>query len=192
MSDFDSDILRTLFPTSSDTVLVDLLRREVWIDGDITDHTLRDVVRGMMQMSKHSPHPIEVYVNSNGGDVSSGLGIADYFRYLTAKSFVIPTKVMGVAYSAGALISSAGTPGHRFAMPSSRFLIHQLRAAGVEGNMEDLESDIKNLEKLNDQITTLLVKATKQKKKRVVADLRQETYMSAEEALNYGLIDHIL
>jgi ATP-dependent Clp protease protease subunit len=146
----------------------------------------------MMQMSKHSPHPIEVYVNSNGGDVSSGLGIADYFRYLTNKSFVIPTKVMGVAYSAGALISSAGTPGHRSAMPSSRFLIHQLRAAGVEGNMEDLESDIKNLEKLNDQITTLLVKATKQKKKRVVADLRQETYMSAEEALNYGLIDHIL
>lgn len=192
MSDFDSDVLRTLFPTASDTVLVDLLRREIWIDGDITDHTLRDVVRGMMQMSKHSPHPIEVYVNSNGGDVSSGLGIADYFRYLTNKSFVIPTKVMGVAYSAGALISSAGTPGHRSAMPSSRFLIHQLRAAGVEGNMEDLESDIKNLEKLNDQITTLLVKATKQKKKRVVADLRQETYMSAEEALNYGLIDHIL
>lgn len=192
MSDFDSDVLRTLFPTSSDTVLVDLLRREIWIDGDITDHTLRDVVRGMMQMSKHSPHPIEVYVNSNGGDVSSGLGIADYFRYLTNKSFVVPTKVMGVAYSAGALISSAGTPGHRSAMPSSRFLIHQLRAAGVEGNMEDLESDIKNLEKLNDQITTLLVKATKQKKKRVVADLRQETYMSAEEALNYGLIDHIL
>lgn len=192
MSDFDSDVLRTLFPTSSDTVLVDLLRREIWIDGDITDHTLRDVVRGMMQMSKHSPHPIEVYVNSNGGDVSSGLGIADYFRHLTNKSFVIPTKVMGVAYSAGALISSAGTPGHRSAMPSSRFLIHQLRAAGVEGNMEDLESDIKNLEKLNDQITTLLVKATKQKKKRVVADLRQETYMSAEEALNYGLIDHIL
>lgn len=192
MSDFDSDVLRTLFPTSSDTVLVDLLRREIWIDGDITDHTLRDIVRGMMQMSKHSPHPIEVYVNSNGGDVSSGLGIADYFRYLTNKSFVIPTKVMGVAYSAGALISSAGTPGHRSAMPSSRFLIHQLRAAGVEGNMEDLESDIKNLEKLNDQITTLLVKATKQKKKRVVADLRQETYMSAEEALNYGLIDHIL
>lgn len=192
MSDFDSDVLRTLFPTASDTVLVDLLRREIWIDGDITDHTLRDVVRGMMQMSKHSPHPIEVYVNSNGGDVSSGLGIADYFRYLTNKSFVIPTKVMGVAYSAGALISSAGTPGHRSAMPSSRFLIHQLRAAGVEGNMEDLESDIKNLEKLNDQITTLLVKATKQKRKRVVADLRQETYMSAAEALNYGLIDHIL
>lgn len=192
MSDFDSDVLRTLFPTASDTVLVDLLRREIWIDGDITDHTLRDVVRGMMQMSKHSPYPIEVYVNSNGGDVSSGLGIADYFRHLSSKSFVVSTKVMGVAYSAGALISSAGTPGHRSAMPSSRFLIHQLRAAGVEGNMEDLESDIKNLEKLNDQITTLLVKATKQKKKRVVADLRQETYMSADEALNYGLIDHIL
>lgn len=192
MSDFDSDVLHALFPTASDTVLVDLLRREIWIDGDITDHTLRDVVRGMMQMTKHSPYPIEVYINSNGGDVSSGLGIADYFRHLSSKSFVIPTKVMGVAYSAGALISSAGTPGHRSAMPSSRFLIHQLRAAGVEGNMEDLESDIKNLEKLNDQITTLLVKATKQKKKRVVADLRQETYMSADEALNYGLIDHIL
>lgn len=192
MSDFDTDTLRALFPTATDTVLVDLLRRELWIDGDILEHVLRDVVRGLQQMAKHSPYPIEMYINSNGGDVSSGLGIADFMRHLSSRSFVITTKVMGVAYSAGALISSAGTPGHRYAMPSSRFLIHQLRAGGVEGNMEDLESDIKNLDAMNTQIVSLLVKATKQKKKRLVADLRQETYMSAEEAKTYGLVDHII
>lgn len=192
MSDFDVDTLRALFPTATDTVLVDLLRREVWIDGDIMEHVLRDMVRGLQQLAKASPHPIDIYINSNGGDVSSGLGIADFMRYLSSKSLVISTKVMGVAYSAGALISSAGTPGHRYAMPSSRFLIHQLRASGVDGNMEDLESDIKNLDAMNTQIVSLLVKATKQKRKKLVADLRQETYMSAEEAKTYGLIDHII
>lgn len=192
MSDFDVDTLRALFPTATDTVLVDLLRREIWIDGDIMEHVLRDMVRGLQQLAKAGQFPIDIYINSNGGDVSSGLGIADYIRHLSSKSFVVSTKVMGVAYSAGSLISSAGTPGHRFAMPSSRFLIHQLRAAGVEGNMEDLESDIRNMEAMNTQIVSLLAKATKQKKKRLVADLRQETYMSAEEAKTYGLIDHIL
>lgn len=192
MSDHDSELIRALFPTTTDTVLVDILRRQIWIDGDIDDGVLRDTIRGLDHLVQLSPFPIELCINSNGGDVSTGLAIADYIKYLTSRSFVISTKVIGVAYSAGALISSAGTPGYRLTLPSSRFLIHQLSASGVDGNMEQLESNIKNLNALNIQITNQLVDSTKQPLRIIAKDLKGETYMSAVEAKNYGLVDRII
>lgn len=192
MSDHDGELIRALFPTTTDTVLVDVLRRELWIDGDIDDGVLKDVIRGLKHLTQLSTHPIDMYVNSNGGAVSDGLAIADYMKYLTSRSFVIATKVMGVAYSAGALISSAGTPGHRWTLPSSRFLIHQLSASGVDGKMEELQSNMKNLEALNKEITKQLVESTGQPLRIILRDLKQETYMSAIEAQSYGLVDHII
>ncbi len=192
MSDHDSELIRALFATTTDTVLVDVLRRELWIDGDIDDGVLRDVIRGLKHLSQLSPHPIDICINSNGGDVSTGLAIADYIKYLTSKSFVVSTKVMGVAYSAGALISCSGTPGYRWALPSSRFLVHQLSASGVDGNMEQLQKNIKNLEAMNKEITKQLADSTGQPMRIILRDLKQETFMSAIEARDYGLVDHII
>ncbi len=192
MSDHDGELIRALFPTTTDTVLVDILRREIWIDGDIDDGVLRDVIRGLKHLTQLSAHPIDMYINSNGGAVSDGLAIADYMKYLTSKSLVIATRVMGVSYSAGALISSAGTRGHRWTLPSSRFLIHQLSASGVDGKMEELQSNMKNLEALNREITRQLVDSTNQPLRIIQRDLKQETYMSATEAQAYGLVDHII
>jgi len=192
LSNYDDQLIRTLFSSTTDTVMVDVLRRELWIDGDIDDGVLRDVIRGLKDLAQLSSHPIDICINSNGGDVSTGLAIADYIKYLTSRSFVISTKVMGVAYSAGALISCSGTHGHRYTLPSSRFLVHQLSASGVDGNMEELQNNIKNLEALNREITKQLVDSTKQPLRTILRDLKQETYMSAIEAKNYGLVDHII
>lgn len=192
MSDHDGELIRALFSTSTETVLVDVLRRELWIDGDIEAGVLRDVIRGLKHFTQLSSQPIEISINSNGGDASVGLAIADYIKYLTSKSLVIKTRVMGVAYSAGALISCAGTPGHRSTLPSSRFLIHQLSASGIDGNMEQIQQNIKNLEAMHKEITKQLVSSTGQSVRTIQRDLKQETYMSAAEAKAYGLVDHII
>lgn len=192
MSNSDSDLMQALFATTTDSVLVDTLRREIWIDGDIDAHVSRDFIRGVRHIEGLGANRVDVMINTNGGDVSEGLAIADYMRYMsTAKSLVIATKVIGVSYSAGALISSSGTKGYRFALPNSNFLIHQLRAGGVDGNMEDLQSEIKHLDTLNKLVTQVIVSNTGQNQFTVARDLKQETYMSAPQAIKYGLVDHI-
>lgn len=191
MSDHD-DILKSLFTTSTDTVFVDVLRREVWIDGDIEDHAARDVIRAVNYFKALNTSSIDVCINTNGGSLSEGLAIADYFRLMSSQGFVISTRVLGVAYSAGALIASSGTPGHRYALPSSRYLIHQLSASGVDGKMEELQSDIKNLRAMNEQMARMIAAVTDKTLAAVQKDLKKESFMSVDEAIKYGLVDHVI
>lgn len=191
MSSSDTELLQALFATSTDTILVDPLRREIWIDGDITEHVSRDFIRGVRHMEALGATRVDIMVNSNGGDVSEGLAIADYIKYVGTKSLVMATKVIGVSYSAGSLISSSGTKGYRYALPNSNFLIHQLSAGGIDGKMEDLASEIRHLEMLNKLLIQQLSTNSGQSVFTITRDVKQETYMSAQQALKYGLIDHI-
>lgn len=192
MDDNSDDILKALFQPSHDTVLVDVLRRQVWIDGDIDEHTARDVIRGVSHVLRLGPSmPVEVLINSSGGCALNGLAISDFFMQKSKEGSVISTIVYGASCSAAALISASGTKGHRKTFRSARFLIHQL-SAGVQGKHEELESSIGNLNKINDSYIEIISKITKKPIKAVGKDLSKEYFMSAAEAVKYGLVDHIL
>ena len=178
---------------SLDSILVDILRREIWIDGPIDGHIARDLVRGcraLLQLNRDVP--ISLWVNSEGGSVTDGLAIADYIQLVSRQGTPVATYVFGSAYSAAALIAAAGTKGLRYTLPSSRYLIHQLSASNIEGKMEQLESDVKHLNALNSSVANMLANITSQPLARGVADLKKETFLSAEEARRYGLVDQIL
>ena len=183
------DLLNALLPDSGQSALVDLLRREIWVTGEVSDIS-RPVIRGLRQMSQFSNAPITVYVNTGGGDPIEAMAIADVMAALN-NTLVVKTSVIGCSYSAGVLISAAGKKGHRSAMPSSDFLIHQLSVGHLGGKIDDIESTTTALVRLNDRIAKFLVEKTGAKLVRLKRLMEKESYLTPEEALRLGLIDRI-
>lgn len=192
MTEFNAeDFLSVMLPDNGSNLLIDLLRREIWISGGVFSGISRPVVRGLKQMAQLSNSPITVYINSEGGDPYEALVITDVMRSLSRKKIQIRTSVMGVAYSAGLIISSAGTHGQRTAIPSADFLIHQLSVDSIGGKMEDVEAATQSLKRLNDKIGDFFTEVTGLRKSQVTDLMAKESYLDNVNARSLGFIDRV-
>ena len=163
--------------------------RIVFIDGEIFDLTADLVVAQLLFLESQDPEKdIHIYLNTPGGSVTAGLAIYDTMQYIRPD---VQTICMGQAASMGALLLAAGTNGKRFALPSSRMLIHQ-PWGGVFGQAIDIGIQARELIRLKKLIIEYFSLHTKKTEDVVAADLERDYYMSAEEAMHYGLVDKIL
>ena len=131
---------------------------------------------------------INMYINSPGGSVSSGLAIYDTMQFVTCD---INTYCIGMCASMGAVLLSAGTPGKRFALPNSDIMIHQV-SGGASGTASDVERTVEHMYSLKKRLNKILAKHTGKTEKQVEKDADRDHWMSAAEAAKYGLVDKVL
>ncbi len=163
--------------------------RIVFIDGEIVDLTADLVVAQLLFLESQDPErDISIYVNSPGGSVTAGLAIYDTIQYIKPQ---VQTICLGQAASMAALILACGTAGKRFVLPSSRLLIHQ-PWGGVQGQVSDIKVQAQEILRLKKLTIDYFALHTGKDRERVAADLERDFFMSAGEAVQYGLADKIL
>ena len=166
-----------------------LLKDRIIFLGDaIEDHIANLVIAQLLFLeSEDSEKDIQLYINSPGGVVTAGLAIYDTMQYLKAP---VSTICIGQAASMGAVLLAAGTKGKRFALPSSRIMIHQ-GSGGFRGNTPDVEIQMREMMHLTTRIMHVLADHCGQPFERVKRDSERDYFMSAEEAKEYGLVDAV-
>jgi len=163
--------------------------RIIFIGFPIEDQLANSVIAQMLFLEANDPErDIFVYINSPGGVVSAGLAIYDTMQYISCD---VATICMGQAASMGAVLLAAGTRGKRSALPHARVMIHQ-PSGGSQGQASTIEIYTKEILKLKSRLNELLADHTGQTLKKVTKDTDRDYFMSAEEALEYGLIDNVL
>ncbi len=163
--------------------------RIVFINGEINDDTADLAIAQILFLESENPDKdISIYINSPGGSVTAGLALYDTMQYVKCD---IQTICMGQAASMAAILLAGGTEGKRYALPSSRVMIHQPRG-GVEGQESDIARLSKEIIRLKKLSIDYLAKHTKKDFDQVAADIERDFFMSAEEAKNYGIIDHVM
>jgi|TARA_B110000305_G_scaffold49816_1_gene53767 ATP-dependent Clp protease protease subunit len=164
-----------------------LKERVVFLNGPIHDDMSALIVAQLLFLESESvTEPIHFYINSPGGSVTAGLGIYDTMNYVQAP---IHTLAVGQCSSMGSLLLSAGT--HRKALPNSRIMIHQ-PSGGVQGTQSDIAIQASEILKLREKVTNIYAEHTKQKKDVIAKALERDTFMSAEEAKAFGIVDEII
>jgi ATP-dependent Clp protease protease subunit len=141
--------------------------------------------------SQDNTKPISLYINSPGGEVSAGLAILDTMNHIQSP---ISTICMGMAMSFGAVLLSAGDPGKRCALPNARIMIHQplISGGGISGQATDIEIEAKEMMYYKTSLTKILAVNCNQPYEKLLKDCERNYYMSAQEALEYGLIDKVV
>ena len=161
----------------------------IFLGTAIDDSVANAVVAQMLFLESEDPDKdIQIYINSPGGSVTAGLAIYDTMQFV--KNDIV-TYCIGQAASMGAHLLAAGTKGKRFALPSSRIMIHQ-PSGGAQGQASDIEITFKEIQRLKDSLSAALSKHTGQPLKKVIKDMDRDYFMSSEEAMEYGLIDKVL
>ena len=163
--------------------------RIVFIDGEINDQMADLVVAQILFLESENPEKdISIYINSPGGAVTAGLAIYDTMKYVKCD---IQTICMGQAASMAAILLAGGTKGKRYALPSSRVMIHQPRG-GVEGQESDISILAKEIIRLKKLSIEYLANDTGKNKDKIAEDIERDFFMSAQEAADYGVIDHVM
>ena len=163
--------------------------RIVFVDGEINDATADLVVAQLLFLESENPDKdINMYINSPGGSVTAGLAIYDTMKYVRCP---IQTICLGQAASMAAILLAAGTKGKRIALPSSRVMIHQPRG-GVGGQESDIAIQAKEIVRLKKLSIEYLASATGQSEKTIAKDMERDFFMSAEDALKYGIVDKVM
>ncbi|MCR4742217.1 MAG: ATP-dependent Clp protease proteolytic subunit [Treponema sp.] len=163
--------------------------RIIFIDGEINDVTADLAVAQILFLESENPDKdISVYINSPGGSVTAGLAIYDTMKYVKCD---IQTICMGQAASMAAILLAGGTKGKRYALPSSRVMIHQPRG-GVEGQESDISILAKEIIRLKKLSIEYLANDTGKKIDEIATDIERDFFMSAKEAMDYGIIDHVM
>jgi ATP-dependent Clp protease protease subunit len=166
-----------------------LLKDRIIFLGDaIEDHVANLIIAQLLFLESEDPEKdIQLYVNSPGGVVTSGMAIYDTMQYLRAP---VSTICIGQAASMGAVLLAAGATGKRYALPNSRIMIHQ-GSGGFRGNTPDVEIQMREMMHLTDRLMHILAEHTGQEFDKVKRDSERDYFMSAEEAKAYGLIDEV-
>lgn len=155
----------------------------------IDDSVANAIVAQMLFLESEDPDKdIQIYINSPGGSITSGLAIYDTMQFV--KNDIV-TYCIGQAASMGAHLLAAGTKGKRFALPSARIMIHQ-PSGGAQGQASDIEITFKEIQRLKDNLAAALAKHTNQPLKKIIKDMDRDYFMSADEAMEYGIIDKVL
>jgi ATP-dependent Clp protease protease subunit len=163
--------------------------RIVFLDGDITDLSADLVVAQLLFLDgQDTEKDINLYINSPGGSVTAGLAIYDTMQYLKSN---IQTICIGQAASMAALILAAGSESKRFVLPSSRVIIHQ-PWGGAQGQARDIGIQSKEIVRLKKLTINYFAKHTGKDQAQIAEDMERDFYMSAEEAVGYGVVDSIL
>lgn len=166
-----------------------LKERIIFLVGPVTDESANLVVAQMLFLEAENPKKdISFYINSPGGSVTAGMSVYDTMQFVKPD---ISTMVIGQAASMGAFLLNAGTAGKRLALPNSRVMIHQ-PLGGFRGQASDIDIHAQEILKIRDNLNRLLAKHSGKNIKTVAKDTDRDNYMSAKEALEYGLIDHIV
>ncbi len=166
-----------------------LLDRIVFLGTEVTADIANLIIAQLLFLESEDPEkPIQLYINSPGGDVTAGLAIYDTMHYIKAP---VGTLCTGRAMSMGAILLAAGAPGMRMALPHSSILIHQ-PLGGVRGQATDIEIHAREILRLKGVLTGILVKHCKQDEERVRLDSDRDFFMTPEQARDYGLIDKIV
>jgi ATP-dependent Clp protease protease subunit len=163
--------------------------RVIFLGAQITDDVANSVVAQLLFLQSEDPQAdVHMYINSPGGSIPAGLAIYDTMQFVNCD---VSTYCIGQAASMGAVLLAAGTPGKRKALPNSRIMIHQ-PMAGMEGFAEDILIHAKEFMKIKERLNSILIKHTGHPLEKIEKDTDRDRFMSAEEALEYGLIDHII
>ncbi|MFA5621310.1 MAG: ATP-dependent Clp endopeptidase proteolytic subunit ClpP [Thermovirgaceae bacterium] len=163
--------------------------RIVFIGETIDDHLSNLVVAQLLFLESDNPDKdVNVYINSPGGIITSGLAIYDTMQYIKCP---VSTICVGQAASMAAVLLAGGDTGKRIALPSSRIMLHQ-PLGGAQGQAVDIQIHAREIMRLKERIHEILVKHTGRTEKEIEADTDRDFYMSAEEALNYGIIDKVI
>lgn len=163
--------------------------RTIFLGTEIDSQVANLVVAQLLHLEAvDDEKDIHVYVNSPGGEVYAGLAIYDVMRYVRCD---VRTVCCGIAMSMGATILCGGTAGKRAALPNSRILVHQ-PSGGFKGQATDIEIHAREALFLRERIEEIYVEHTGQDRGRVSQDIERDRFMSPEQALDYGLIDHVV
>jgi ATP-dependent Clp protease protease subunit len=166
-----------------------LRERVVFIGTPIDDQIANLVVAQLIHLESDDPDKdIAIYINSPGGHVYAGLAIYDTMQFIKPE---IQTTCVGIAMSMGSLLLAGGTPGKRFALPNSRLLIHQ-SSGGFEGQASDIAIQARESLELNKRLDAIYAKHTGQPVEQVHEDMDRDRFFTAEQAVEYGLIDQVL
>jgi len=163
--------------------------RIVFLGTAINDEVANAVVAQLLFLQQDDPKSdISLYINSPGGSVTAGLAIYDTMQFVNCD---VATYCIGQCASMGAILLAAGAQGKRYALPNARIMIHQ-PSAGMEGTAEDIMIHAKEYLKLKERLNAILIKHSAQPLKQIEADTDRDRFMTAEEALEYRLIDRVV
>jgi ATP-dependent Clp protease protease subunit len=163
--------------------------RIIFLQGAIDDHSANLIVAQMLFLQFDDPKAdIHLYINSPGGSVTAGLSIYDTMQYVTCD---VATYCIGQAASMGAVLLCAGAKGKRNALPHARVMIHQ-PLAGTEGTTTEILLHLKEFQRLKKELNDILLRHTGQTLDKVEKDTDRDKFMSAREAQEYGIVDHVL
>lgn len=163
--------------------------RIIFLGEEVTDVSANLVVAQMLFLEAEDPgKDIHFYINSPGGSVSAGFAIYDTMQYIKCD---VSTICMGMAASMGAFLLSSGAKGKRFALPNSEIMIHQ-PSGGAQGQATEIEITAKQILKIRERLNKILADNTGKPIDIIAKDTERDNFMSADEALDYGLVDKIL
>jgi len=168
-----------------------LKERIVFLNSQVEDGMANLIVAQLLFLeAEDAGKPINLYINSPGGVVTAGMSIYDTMQYITSP---VHTLVLGQACSMGSFLANAGEPGHRYMLPSARHMIHQ-PSGGSRGQATDMEIQLREIMKMKEYLTKCYVKHNSKGKtyEQMLADMERDYFMSAEESLEYGLVDKIV
>ena len=163
--------------------------RIIFLGEQVSDHLANLVIAEMLFLEKEDPDAdIELYINSPGGSVSAGLAMYDVMQHVKCD---IATICVGMAASMGAVLLCGGAEGKRYALPNARIMIHAV-AGGYSGAVQDAEIALREMVRAHDTLNQIISKHTKQPFEKVNRDMDRDYFMSAQEAMEYGIIDRVV
>ena len=163
--------------------------RIIMLNSQVEDNMANLIVSQLLFLDNESSgEPIQLFINSPGGVITAGMSIYDTMNFITSPVYTI---CMGQACSMGAFLLSSGEPGHRYALPQSRIMIHQ-PSGGASGQATDIAIQYQEIQRMKETLSKLLAGQTKKPYEDVLADCERDKFMSAREALEYGLVDHVI
>ncbi len=166
-----------------------LKERVVFLVGEVNDHTANLIVAQMLFLESENPDKdIHFYINSPGGSISAGMAIYDTMQFIKPQ---VSTLCVGIAASMGAFLLQAGEKGKRFALPNSTVMIHQ-PLGGFHGQASDIEIHAKYILSLRERLYTLMAQHTGRTVEEIARDSERDNFLSAHEAMEYGLVDKVL
>jgi ATP-dependent Clp protease, protease subunit len=166
-----------------------LNERIVFLGTEIDDHVANLVIAQLLHLDSADPgKDINLYINSPGGSVTSGLAIYDTMQYIKSD---VSTVCVGQCASMAAVLLAAGAPEKRYALPHSRVLIHQ-PWGGTQGQVTDIEIQAKEMLRMRDELDGILAKHTGQTREKIHLDTERDNIMQADDARDYGLIDAVV
>ncbi len=161
----------------------------IFIGSEITDDLANLVIAQLLYLEAENPDKdVSLYINSPGGSITAGIAIYDTMQFIKSD---VATICVGQAASMAAVLLAAGTPGKRYSLPNSRIILHQ-PWGGYQGQASDIAIQAKEVLRIREKLNDILARHTHQPPEKIQADIERDFIMTASEAKDYGLVDHII